>query len=61
MELTDEYGEEFESTFLPEVAEEQKWNQLETLQELLEKAGYLDAEIEDVIDKVRVTTYESVM
>ena len=61
LELTGADGEEYESTFLPEVAKEEKWDQAETLQELLEKADYLEGDIEDVIDKVKVTTYESIV
>ena len=33
-------GEIFESTFLPEVAEEQGWDQETTLEYLVEKSGW---------------------
>lgn len=61
MEITGADGELYESTFLPEVAEEQEWDQMETLQELLEKAEFEEADLEDVLDRVRITTYESIV
>ena len=33
---------------------------METLFELVEKAEYEEADLEDVMDKIRVTTYESI-
>ena len=53
-------GELYESTFLPEVAQEQNWTEMETLQELLEKAEFEEADIDDVMDRIQITTYESI-
>lgn len=61
LEITGADGELYESTFLPEVAKEQKWTQLETLSELLEKAGFEEADVEDVLDRVKIYTYESIV
>ena len=53
-------GELYESTFLPEVAKEENWTEMETLQELLEKAEFEEADIDDVMDRIQITTYESI-
>ena len=49
---------EYESTFLPEVASEQKWDKLETLKNLIRKTGYRK-NYEEILDKIILTTYES--
>ena len=61
LEITGADGELYESTFLPEVAKEENWDQMETLQELLEKAEFEEADLEDVLHRIRVTTYESIV
>ena len=48
----------YHATFLPEVAIEQKWDKETTLRELVIKAGY-DGDLEDVIDKIETTRYQS--
>lgn len=59
-------GKRYSSTFLPEVAEEEGWDQRMTLLELLLKDDFPIDELEDAadLDKViklmKVTTYESV-
>ena len=52
-------GKDYDGTFLPEVAEEEGWDQVETLCELLEKAEF-PGTFEDAIKKMKITTYESV-
>ena len=51
-------GNEYDGTFLPEVAEEQEWNQEETLRYLIRKSGYR-GDYKKVLDKIDLTTYES--
>jgi len=66
MELR-EGGRRFRATFLPEVAQEQGWNQATTYVQLFRKAGYrprnpkLAAEeiVEEVRASLKVRTYES--
>ena len=48
----------YHATFLPEVAIEQKWDKETTLRKLVIKARY-DGDLEDVIDKIETTRYQS--
>lgn len=48
----------YHATFLPEVAVEHKMDKETTLRELVIKAGY-DGDLEDVIDKIETTRYQS--
>ena len=52
------YGREYSATFLPEVAEEEGWDQRETLEELVMKAGYMNG-LDNVISIIKAKTYES--
>ena len=52
-------GEDFGSTFLPEVAAEQNWDQKTTLEELVSKAGY-EGGFEKVKTKIKAKTYQSI-
>ena len=61
LEIMDRNGELCESTFLPEVAKEEKWSKWQTLEELLEKAEYEEDDLEDVLDRIKVSTYESIV
>ena len=49
----------YSSTFLPEVAEEQGWNQRTTIEELVEKAGYRNG-LDILAGRIKAKTYESV-
>ncbi|CAI2381504.1 unnamed protein product [Moneuplotes crassus] len=51
-------GRAFGATYLPEVASEQEWTQRETMESLIQKAGYYGS-LDDVLDKIECTTYES--
>ncbi|CDW90028.1 UNKNOWN [Stylonychia lemnae] len=51
-------GRPYNGTFLPEVAPEQGWDQRETLEYLVRKAGYSKG-FESVRDSMRAKTYES--
>ena len=57
MEFT-KTGRKYSSTFLPEVAAEEKWDHQTTLQELLEKSGYTRA-FSTVEKDIKLTTYRS--
>ena len=65
MQLTHK-GKSYQSTFLPEVAQEEGWDQRMTLLELLFKDDFPVKEIENNVDldkiikKMKITTYESV-
>lgn len=49
---------EYQATYLPEVAPEQKWDKLTAIRSLVHKAGFRKAP-EQVLDQIRLTTYES--
>ena len=48
----------YSGTFLPEVAEEQGWDQRETLENLIQKAGYYGS-LDEILDLINCKTYES--
>lgn len=51
-------GQEYDGTFLPEVAEEEKWDKETTLKYLVEKTGYM-GNYKSVISKISLESYES--
>ena len=55
-------GQVYDSTFLPEVAEEEGWTQEETLFYLLDKDDFDFKKVpfKKVVDKIKITTYESI-
>ena len=55
-------GKVYDSTFLPEVAEEEGWTQEETLFYLLDKDDFDFKKVpfKKVMDKIKITTYESI-
>lgn len=48
----------YSGTFLPEVAKEQGWDQRETLEYLVRKAGFYGS-LDEVLDQINCKTYES--
>ena len=52
-------GRDYGSTFLPEVAAEQGWDQETTLEYLVDKAGYTKG-FQAIKSKIRAKTYESI-
>lgn len=56
-------GRRYSSTFLPEVAPEQKWNQQDVIANLINKSGYQAedcyAAAQLLASSMKVTTYES--
>lgn len=59
IEFHNEKGNKKTSTYLPEVAPEQNWDQLETIDSLLRKAGYKGPISHDVRRSLRITRYKS--
>lgn len=56
----DSRGKQYSATYLPEVASEQGWTQIETLRSLVKKAGY-DAKglTEEQLRGIETTRYQS--
>ena len=59
IEFEDNNGTNYSATFLPEVAEEEGWDQRTTLKHLVRKAGYRGS-LDKVISKIRLTRYQSI-
>ena len=59
IDFKDQKGNSYSATFLPEVAEEEGWDQKTTLQFLIRKAGYRGS-LESVFDNIEVTRYQSI-
>ena len=59
IEFEDNNGTDYAATFLPEVAEEEGWDQRTTLKYLVKKAGYRGS-LDKVISKIRLTRYQSI-
>ena len=59
IDFCDNYGKKYSATFLPEVAEDEKWDQKTTLQFLIRKAGYKGS-LESIYDNIEVTRYQSI-
>ena len=59
IDFKDKNGENYSATFLPEVAEEEGWDQKTTLQYLIRKAGYRGS-LESVFNNIEVTRYQSI-
>ena len=52
-------GNGYSATYLPEVAHEQRWNQMETVVSLVRKAGYRGVIHDDLLSQIRCTRYQS--
>jgi uncharacterized protein (TIGR00296 family) len=50
---------EYSSTYLPEVAAEQGWDQVTTVASLIRKAGYHGRVCDDLLEKIQCTRYQS--
>ena len=55
----DKRGDEYSATFLPDVAEEQNWDQTTTLKYLVRKAGYY-GKLDDVYNNIETERYQSI-
>ena len=59
IEFVNERGSRRSATYLPEIAHEQGWNHVQTLDSLLRKGGYKASITSDVRQSVQVTRYQS--
>ena len=59
IEFLNERGAKRSATYLPEVAHEQGWNHIQTLDSLLRKGGYKATITSDMRKSVHVTRYRS--
>ena len=58
IEFEDNKGQSFTSTFLPEVAKDEGWDQRTTLKYLVQKAGYFGS-LDKIINNIKLTRYQS--
>ncbi|XP_019875166.1 AMME syndrome candidate gene 1 protein homolog [Aethina tumida] len=59
IEFINEKGNKRTATYLPEVASEQGWDQLQTIDSLLRKGGYKSAISSEVRRNIKLTRYQS--
>ncbi|CAF0730943.1 unnamed protein product [Adineta steineri] len=59
IEFFNEHGSKRSATYLPEIAYEQGWNHIQTLDSLLRKGGYKGSITSDMRKSVQVTRYRS--
>lgn len=59
IEFTTERGTKRTATYLPEVAPEQGWDHIQTIDSLLRKGGFKGHISSDVRDSIRLTRYQS--
>ncbi|KAK2181426.1 hypothetical protein NP493_399g01026 [Ridgeia piscesae] len=59
IEFLNEKGHKKTATYLPEVASEQGWDQVQTIESLLRKGGYKGPLTADVYKSIRLTRYQS--
>ncbi|XP_017461653.1 PREDICTED: AMME syndrome candidate gene 1 protein-like, partial [Rhagoletis zephyria] len=59
IEFRNENGSKRTATYLPEVAAEQNWNHLQTIDSLLRKGGYRGVITDSVRKDIRLTRYTS--
>jgi len=52
-------GRDYHATFLPEVALEQGWSQMKTIENLVRKAGYKEKVTGKVLESITLTRYQS--
>jgi len=59
IEFTNEKGQKRSATYLPEIASEQNWDHVETIDSLLRKGGYKSPITNDLRNQLSVTRYQS--
>jgi uncharacterized protein (TIGR00296 family) len=59
IEFVNERGQQRSATYLPEIAAEQNWDHVETIDSLLRKGGYKAPITDDFRSKLDVTRYQS--
>ena len=59
IDFEDDNGVDYSATFLPEVAEEEGWDQRTTLKHLVKKAGYRGS-LDKVLSRIKCKRYQSI-
>ena len=59
IEFEDDKGVDYSATFLPEVAEQEGWDQRTTLKYLVRKAGYRGS-LDKILNRIKLTRYQSI-
>ncbi|KAJ1680431.1 hypothetical protein EV182_000012 [Spiromyces aspiralis] len=59
IEFTNNYGARRTATFLPQIAKEQGWSKMETLDHLLHKGGHVGKITDPVLESIKLTRYQS--
>lgn len=59
IEFTTNTGQRKSATYLPEVASEQRWNKLETIDSLIRKSGFIEPIDDTVRQSIKLTRYQS--
>lgn len=59
IEFYNDKGHKRTATYLPEVAKEQGWNQIQTIDSLLRKGGFKGTITAEVRNSIKVTRYQS--
>ncbi|KAJ1723900.1 hypothetical protein LPJ53_001809 [Coemansia erecta] len=59
IEFRGKRGERRTATFLPQIASEQGWTKLETIDQLLRKGGYHDEPTQEMYGAIKLTRYQS--
>lgn len=59
IEFHNEKGNKRTATYLPEVAPEQGWNQIQTIDSLLRKGGFKGLVTPDIRRNIKLTRYQS--
>lgn len=59
IEFQNEKGQKRSATYLPEIAQEQNWDHLETIDSLLRKGGYKSQITNELRNQILVTRYQS--
>ena len=59
IEFSNERGQKRSATYLPEIASEQNWDHMETIDSLLRKGGYRDQITNEMRNSIKVTRYQS--
>lgn len=59
IEFQNEKGHRRSATYLPEIAKEQNWNHVQTIDSLLRKGGYKSKISNEIRDSISLTRYQS--
>ncbi|KAJ1863824.1 hypothetical protein LPJ73_000418 [Coemansia sp. RSA 2703] len=59
IEFSDESGGRQTATFLPQIASEQGWSKVETIDQLLRKGGFYGVPTQEIYSTIKLTRYQS--